>query len=75
MRCVRLENDEARMTNAKGIPKSECSKERSNSWLAGSDFEPSDFFRHSSFVIRIFHEATPAAAALATIVELNRMGA
>jgi len=37
------------MTNAKGIPKSECSKERSNCWLAGSDFEPSDFFRHSDF--------------------------
>jgi len=48
-----LDNDEARMTNAEGMTKSECQRECNSSWLAGSDFASSDFFRHSTFVIRI----------------------
>jgi len=40
------------MRNAKGIPKSEVRTERNGFGPAGSDFEHSGFFRHSSFVIR-----------------------
>jgi hypothetical protein len=41
------------MKNAKEIPKSKCQKECKSSWVAGSDFPGSDFFRHLTFVIRI----------------------
>src|SRR5438876_165887 len=47
-----LDNDEIRMTNVEGIPKSEAPMERHQALSRSFKFRDSDFFRHWSFVIR-----------------------
>ena len=48
-----LDNDEFRMTNVEGIPKSEAPKERQQALPRRFGFRDSDFFRHWSLVTRI----------------------
>ena len=48
-----LDNDEIRMTNVEGIPKSEVQMERHQVPSRRFGFRDSGFFRHWSFVIRI----------------------
>src|SRR5437899_8166476 len=48
----RQDNDEIRMTNVEGIPKSQAPMERQQALSRSFKFRDSDFFRHWSFVIR-----------------------
>src|SRR5207249_4554988 len=62
-----LDNDEIRMTNVEGIPKTEAPMEGQEAMPRGFEFRHSGFFRHWSFVIRNSVRSAHFAAVLRTL--------